>query len=251
MHLNIAPTPLRGERPEIPTAVDAVVLKMLSKNPDERYADMGELQAALKGSGGFQVRSSPDLVKTHAPTTKPFGSKVQDTTFTTGVGERVDGAPSRMGGGAKAAIALGAVALAAGGYFVFGAGKTEPAARPAIAEVAKPVAPAPVAPAPAKPVAPPVAAPKQVTLRVSSDPAGAKVSDDEGKTLGLTPLVLTRPRGGALELRLEKDGYGRGTRTVSLESDQTVQLTLERQKLKHAPHKQHRDHDSSEEPAKL
>jgi predicted Ser/Thr protein kinase len=252
MHLNIAPAPLRGERPEIPTAVDALVLKMLSKTPDERYGDMAQLQAALKGSGGFQVRSSPDLAKTHAPTTKPFGAKVQDTTFTTGTGERVDGGPSRMTGGAKAALALGAVALAAGGYFVFGSGKPEPAAHPVAAEVAKPAAVAPPVLAPPKPAAPaPVAAPKPVTLRVSSDPVGAKVSDDEGKTLGLTPLVLTRPRGGALQLRLEKEGYGSGTRTVSLDADQSVQLTLERQKPKHAAHKPHRDRESSEEPAKL
>jgi serine/threonine-protein kinase len=253
MHLNIAPTPLRTERPEIPTAVDALVLKMLSKNPDERYADMAELQAALKGSGGFQVRSSPDLAKTHAPTTKPFGAKVQDTTFTTGTGERVDAGASRMGGGAKAAIAIGAAALAAGGYFVFGGGKTEPPARPIAAEVGKPAVVAPPAPEPVKPAAvAPAPAPKPVTLRVSSEPVGAKVSDDAGKTLGLTPLVFTRPRGGSLQLRLEKDGYGSGTRTVSLESDQTVELTLERQKpAKHAPAHKHRERDSAEEPAKL
>ena len=40
-------------------------------------------------------------------------------------------------------------------------------------------------------------------------PGGAKVVDGvDGALLGTTPLVLTRPRGGTLTLRFEKDGYG-------------------------------------------
>jgi serine/threonine-protein kinase len=253
MHLNMAPQPMRDERPEIPTAVDALVLKMLAKNPDERYRDMGEVQTALKGSGGFQVRSSPRLANPVGATTAPFGAKVHDTTFTTGVGERVGGTTSRMGGGSKAALAIGAAALAGAAYFVFGSGKTEAPARPVAADVAKSApaaAPATTSPtaAPKPAVAAMPLAPKPITLRVVSEPAGAKVIDDDGSALGLTPLVLTRPRGGALKLRVEKDGYGPGTRTVSLESDQSVQLTLERQKPKHVAHKHH---DAVEEPAKL
>ena len=40
--------------------MDALVLKMLSKSPDERFADMLELQAALKSAGGplFGVRGA-------------------------------------------------------------------------------------------------------------------------------------------------------------------------------------------------
>jgi hypothetical protein len=85
-------------------------------------------------------------------------------------------------------------------------------------------------------------------VRVTSEPAGAKVVDDaQGDTLGVTPLVLTRPRGGALKLRVEKDGYGAGTRTVSLDADQSVGLTLEHKPKPRAPHKPR----ESNEPAKL
>ena len=45
------------------------VAEMLAKNPEDRYAEMTEVQAALKASGGnqFTVRgSSPDLGKTYA-----------------------------------------------------------------------------------------------------------------------------------------------------------------------------------------
>ena len=92
MHLNVPPASARSKRPEIPLAVDALVLKMLAKNPEDRYAEMSEVQAALKASGGsqFTVRvSSPDLGKTHAkgmPVTQT--SPMHDTTFSTGTGER-------------------------------------------------------------------------------------------------------------------------------------------------------------------
>ena len=52
MHLNVPPASARSKRPEIPLALDALVLKMLAKNPEERYAEMSEFQAALKASGG-------------------------------------------------------------------------------------------------------------------------------------------------------------------------------------------------------
>ena len=90
---------------------------MLSKNPEERYADMGEFQAALKTSGTHQIVSSPDLVRTHAkgmPATQT--SPMHDTTFSAGTGERVIGA---MGGGRGKMVAIGVIAVAAigGGMF--------------------------------------------------------------------------------------------------------------------------------------
>ena len=57
------------------------------------------------------------------------------------------------------------------------------------------------------------------------------------------------PRGGALKLRVEKDGYGAGTRTVLLDTDQSVGLTLEH-KPKPRAHKP-RESRESNEPAKL
>ena len=64
-------------------------------------------------------------------------------------------------------------------------------------------------------------------------PAGAKVVDDaDGALLGMTPLVLTRPRGGTLTLRFEKDGYSASTRTMSLDGDRAFELTLEQKPRK-------------------
>jgi len=268
MHLNVPPASARSKRPEIPLAVDALVMKMLAKNPDERYAEMREVQAALKACGGSQFSvagSSPDLVKTHAPKSVTQTSPMADTTFSTGAGEvetqMVRGRGKMLVGGL---IALGAVA----GAFVWwqrggsGEGSVGTAAKPmpvATATPLKPVTPPPpVNPAlpalPALPVPPvtptkPIAlAAKKVELRLASSPAGAKVVDSaDGETLGVTPLVLSRPRGGTLTLRFEKDGYTASTRTMPLDGDRAFDLTLEQKPKK----REHKPHETSSEPAKL
>jgi serine/threonine-protein kinase len=256
MHLNVAPGSARAKRPEIPLAVDALVLKMLSKNPEDRYAEMTEVQGALKASGGtqFTVRgSSPDLAKPHArpqpsvTQTSPMG----DTTFSTGVGERVDAA--RAGGRGKK-VALGVVAAAAvvGGFVWWqgsGAAPRKPVPVVVTPPPAKPVVTPPVVTPPVAPPQPVVAQPKKVELRLASIPAGAKVVDGgDGQLLGVTPLVLTRPRGGSLTVRFEKDGYAASTRTMALDGDRAFELTLE-QKPKKKERKPPKE--PSHEPAKL
>jgi serine/threonine-protein kinase len=253
MHLNVPPKSARALRAEIPLAVDALVLKMLAKNPDDRYADMAELQTALKASGGFAVRSSPDLTTRPPAAQQGITAKIgETTTFTTGVGEQVEVTQQRKRGGVKIAVAGVIVAAGVAGWYVFaGPGSGDKPSPPVATNTIVPK-PAIVAPPPVKPTTPPPVAEKKVTVRVTSDPVGAAVVDDaHGDALGATPLVLTRPRGGALRIRVEKDGYGPGTRTVLLDADQTVNLALERAKVaKPHPHKPHVIKDSNE-PAKL
>ncbi len=269
MHLNVEPAPLRPERPEIPPLLEAVVLKALAKNPEERFADMGELQTALKSSGGFQVPTVPDLAGRRTLTAK-VASRPHDTTFTTGTGERLNVVPpprADKGVGGKVAFVFGLFVVAGGGYFVLASRKGEAPASALGPDPGKSAASAPAAvaapprasepPGEVKPAATKLPAVREpVTLRISSQPPGAKVVDGAGQSLGITPLVLTRPRGGALDLRVRKEGYEGSARTVSLTADQTVELTLEREKPaerarpKHAVHKSH-EAPAPEEPAKL
>jgi eukaryotic-like serine/threonine-protein kinase len=280
MHLNVAPPAPSSQNAKVSPAIDAIVLKMLAKNPDDRYPDMGALQAALKGSGGsmFVVRgsvpSSPDIagksavqpaVSTGVGTSNPKLPKLRDTTFSTGVGERVDApsgskAPSASKKG-KAAVAVfvAAAALAGAGVFVFRDGeklgvREEAAVKPAApAPKVEKVDPLPVPKVDPPPkVNPPPALPATVTVHVESDPPGANVVDDaSGGALGVTPLVLHRPRGGALKLRLQKDGYAPNTHALALDDDQTIELTLEKKQVK--PAHVHRPHAPAggDEPAKL
>ena len=85
-------------------------------------------------------------------------------------------------------------------------------------------------------------------MRLASVPAGAKVVDNvDGQLLGMTPLVLTRPRGGTLTLRFEKDGYSASTRTMALDGDRAFELTLEQKPKK----RERKPREPSNEPAKL
>jgi hypothetical protein len=275
MHLNVPPPSPRASRPEISEQLDAIVLKMLAKNPEDRYPDMASLTGALRLAAGppFSVhRSSPSLASppdvANAPTRQGSAAegehvraaKAQVTTFRTGTGERLQPdddvtlpAPSRSRG--KLVVAGVAVAvLGAGAFFLLGGSTPAPAPVVAAAPAPKPVVAAPKpAPALAPASKPAVPAPKaRVTVRLSSDPVGAKVFDEQGGALlGTTPVSLTRPRGPALKVRLEKDGYTSAAREVPLDEDQALEFALEHKAApKPRPRPAHRP-PADEGPAKL
>ena len=207
MHLNVAPPAPSTQNANVPPALDAIVLKMLSKNPDERFADMGELMTALKASGGsmFVVRSaqpsSPDIggktgnksdnktgntgasgAPSKAGASSTSNPKLRDTTFSTGVGERVDG--TQPGGPKRGKAALvfivAAAAAVGGGVFIFRDGEKagvqrELASAPVVpATTAAPKIEPPAAPIPAPPAKPTV--PSSVVVRVESDPEEPRCS---------------------------------------------------------------------------
>lgn len=59
-HVDAEPDPPSSYRPELPSWVDALVLKCLSKNPEDRFADGTELAAALRaGETGAPVLPTP------------------------------------------------------------------------------------------------------------------------------------------------------------------------------------------------
>jgi serine/threonine-protein kinase len=263
MHLNVPPPSPRASRPEVSEQLDAIVLKMLAKAPEDRYADMGSLTSAIRLAAGppFSVhRSSPDLANAPTQAADAVGAvaaagrpaKAQVTTFRTGIGEVEETSPMPRSRGKLVAAVAVVAALGGGAFFLLGGSKPEPA--PVAA--AKPAPVAPVAPAPTPVAAKPAAAAK-VTVRLSSDPAGASVYDAEGgKLLGTTPVALTRPRGPAFKVRVEKEGFISAMRVVPLDEDQALEFALEHkpapaaQKPAHKPsHKAARDQD--EGPAKL
>jgi hypothetical protein len=46
-HLGEMPPSARSLRPEVPAALDAVVMKCLAKRPEDRFASAAELERAL------------------------------------------------------------------------------------------------------------------------------------------------------------------------------------------------------------
>lgn len=72
-HRNVPPPPLREKDPSLPEAVEAVVLKALSKNPKDRYASVLTFARALeRASKGSVGEPQDDSQLTHDPDAPPF-----------------------------------------------------------------------------------------------------------------------------------------------------------------------------------
>ena len=74
-HLSTMPEPPSKLRPEVPHDLDAVVMRALAKDPDERYASAEEMDADLarvaRGARGLAADRGGDDAGAAAPTTRP------------------------------------------------------------------------------------------------------------------------------------------------------------------------------------
>jgi serine/threonine-protein kinase len=191
-HLYEAPKPPRTLDPNIPEALDALVLKALAKKPDERFGSMGEIAQALVNvgarattgasagapvivppgapelaraatiiSGGAVPVADPEAAKTPITAADRPGAVAAASTQTTlagavGVAALEGGAPVRRKGGVLAGVAVaGALSIGIVAFALHGRGGS---ARPTVAAAKPPAVPAPVpvpvtAPPPPKPAA--------------------------------------------------------------------------------------------------
>jgi len=91
MHINMPPPPLRSIDPSISAALEALVLTCLAKSPNDRYASMLDLLAALKEVSGVAYvshrLSAPAPVNDTLPAsgTTPYGNRVRPVEFMTPV----------------------------------------------------------------------------------------------------------------------------------------------------------------------
>jgi serine/threonine-protein kinase len=160
------PPPPRSIRPEIPEAVEAVVLKAMAKSRDARYEDAEAFAEALDGLiddpalaplfGGLTrsalIRSAQRTARASAPPPPP-GSGIRRVGAASGDTAAVVAAPISRAGRSRAGlwIGLGAVAVAAvvAAFLAFGRGGSSapPPAAVAVADAgtAVPVEPAAVA----------------------------------------------------------------------------------------------------------
>jgi serine/threonine-protein kinase len=268
MQMQASKTPPRPRdlAPTLPEALEAVILKALEKEPEDRFQQVEDLANALvaalpPGEGELlrtpavppvrtptprtptPKRSTPDAVaqtlmatpdSTSTVVARPVGSSSKPpalaATLTSQEGLPVAPrpAPSRTGLYAVALVALIALVV------VLAWPKSRPVAAPVA--VSPPVAPpAPVVPEPVAPppvVAPPPPLPTTVRLRVASEPSGAEVVL-AGRVLGTTPLDLAVERADAAQsLELRRAGHKKLVREVSLASDLSLELTLQAERTR-------------------
>jgi eukaryotic-like serine/threonine-protein kinase len=208
-----APAPsARSIVPELPAAIDALLYRAMTKNPDHRFQTMAEFRDAMMDPEGYaQVaptagipagagtaeaqRSAMSMSRADRERASQLGMAAtratggSPSTFRETVGEILDEVPARSNRGKTIAIAAVLAVAAAAGIFVL---KTKPE-KPASASA---------------PLAAP-ATPSTVRVSFTSNPAGALVvRADTGKQLGETPLDAEIPYGdAAVEFVFKKEGY--------------------------------------------
>jgi hypothetical protein len=237
LHINAPPPLPRALNPGLPEAVEAIILKALAKSPDQRFATMEDMQAAIKSAGTFEIRgvsqhgaregTMPTLV---APST---GGTMQlpaaNTTLSHGTGERRPGPHGRR----WPAVVVGGLVLAGAAAVWKVTHLPASTAQPVVVVATHPDAAA------APPPAADLADIPRIRLKMASRPPGAKVVDTvDGEVLGTTPFQVEFAKSETeLQLRFEKAGFEPQERPFRLAADSevTVDLVRRRGKGKHRP----------------
>jgi serine/threonine-protein kinase len=254
-HLTAAPPTPTSIRPDLPPALEKVVLKTLEKDPDQRFQTMEELSGALADpqafaegrspamgpSGKFvftplfrDEHSRPDIPIPDAAKPKPgFVTKNREPSKAATVEKRasttLSGAASELTrqrtrrSRTPLVAAAGAVALLGGIAAV--AVRSNQSAPPVA------VTPAAVAPVASLPV-------ENITVKIVSEPAGATVAraDQGGAVAGMTPLTLKVAKGSpSFDVALTMAGYRPQTRIVETDISRELVLTLMKDEPKPEP----------------
>jgi serine/threonine-protein kinase len=232
-HMYKTPPPIRALVPavDVPASLDAIVLKCLSKKPEQRYATMDELVADLeRGERGVLPNAVPEMRARSGRFDVPAG-------YPAGAGMPlpVPASPSTRpsGGPVLVALAISGVLVVAIGVAVAVKLGGRPAhalpATPTAAVAAAPVPePEPAAPPAATPVAEPqpVAAPPVLREVIVSVVPTDAVINREGVDLGTQPIALHLAPGESATVTASRKGYK--AKTVNLDGNEPkVAITLE------------------------
>jgi len=239
-HASDPPKPPSKVRPdlEIPPQVETIILKAMAKQPEDRFSTMAEMEGAL-------IHALATVDPASAVTYAPDATPPSILTTATGVSQR------RLTSTKPVPVwALLVAALIGIGGALFAVYQGEEPSAPVIkiqrppTKLIQPPPPAKVPPVvpekPAKVVTPepdaraarpPVPEAKQVTLQVTTTPAGAEVLGKAGKVLGRTPLTLKMdPTKEPMTLLIKRRHYKPVRREVVLDQDRKVTVTLKKRR---------------------
>jgi eukaryotic-like serine/threonine-protein kinase len=211
-HVNDALPALRDKKPdiEISELLETIVLRCLAKNPAERYGGMGEVLESLKGTAGgnYTQTRTADLESlrasgsfTPAPSTYRPGLSGEIPAAQTSIAPaEPPPAPSRkwfpIAVAAVSIVALGAVFMSKRTSTPNNATASPEAPKPTVTQVAAPV-----------PTPEPAKAPEPLFVAIESEPAGARVRDENKAVLcDATPCKI-RVEAAGLNVIVEHDGY--------------------------------------------
>ncbi|HEY3592253.1 MAG TPA: serine/threonine-protein kinase, partial [Polyangiaceae bacterium] len=237
-HMYKAPVPIRVLVPpqDVSPGLEAVVLKSLSKKPEQRYQTMEELAADLeKLRRGMTPDAVPEMMSRSGGFNVPadfFNDRGMPVPVP--ATPKAGGARKRWGVYAGVAGVLAAIAIVVG-IFAKSSSSTASGVPPKPAPVAEPVVhvqpPAPMpAPAPIATPAPTAATPPAAPVRhvlFASEPLDSHVFQN-GQDLGAQPLTVDVPVGEKVIVEVRRDGYRPQKLTLD-GSDPKVKIRLARQ----------------------
>jgi serine/threonine-protein kinase len=237
-HVNERPKRPRERKPDVQIneGFEAIIMRCLEKNPDDRFTSMDDVLAVLKEATGgrpttetaasIELRKSLDaLVKSGSNPPVPTAPDPSQLVATA-----ADAQPKK-GGSKFAAIGLGLALVAAVGIFVATRGGKDDAQAQAATSQQKPATTNSVTNSTtAAKVEPAVtAAPKPTVdlkrIHLESDPAGAKVRDGGDVLLCDTTPCDVKVESGTLTVSLSLDGYNSEKLTLK-EGDSAKKVTL-------------------------
>jgi serine/threonine-protein kinase len=210
VHQHASASPPRPTRPSgepLPEALEQVVLRLLAKAPEARFASLAEVDAALASS----ITEPP----------------------TSATPSRASGRRRRSALGLVLLASLGLAATAT--WLASREASPEDARREPEALKAEAVYPPPVESLVAtRSEPPPPPAPAVVRLELVSDPPGAEAFID-GRSVGVAPVVITRPASGEeVTVRFSLRETRRATRPERRDVTRQVKLEGERQRVEAA-----------------
>jgi tRNA A-37 threonylcarbamoyl transferase component Bud32 len=215
LHISAPPPPPHTLTPGLPPALEAALLRALSKEPAARFASMSEFARAITGSTPSALEEAVTAEAMPAP--RISGS--QPTTTLAGSATAFEKKISELRPRRRVGLVIGGTAalVAAGAIVVL---------RPALTHRSMPAAPA--LPTPVTPAAAP---PRLIEVVIASDPTDAVVvRERDGAVLGRTPFKETwRQASGVEKLHLERDGYRFERLEVPLDRGLSVTVTLKKE----------------------
>ncbi len=244
-HMFEAPMPLNQRAPQanIPADVEAVVMKALAKDRDQRFQTMKEMSVALAACGGYSAEegwgNEPSQVITRDDASVRLRmSSHMATAGAPGTAQTIaPAAPAPQGrrnlwlGAAVAAVVLvggGAAAIA-----MLRPKQVDPVVKqlpmpvtPATPKVAEPVKPS-------EPAAPP--APTQFTMTFNSHPEGAEIFRG-AEQVGVTPskvVFAASAPGKPVPVVVKKKGYRDYAIDVAADKDRVFEFDLVAVKASH------------------
>jgi len=255
-HMTDAPPPPSSRAPEVPPALDGVILSMMAKSPSDRPPTVTKavklLEEAGRGAGLVSGLASsgphPQSVALSSEiSAAPRTTSSLDPALGATLGNTLPGAGAsrdltKRPGKGKAPLILFGLLVALVGVLGVIAARNPPPPKPVQGSAPLVVSPPPspassVAPSPQVAPPPPVTAqptpapPAVVKIKLAGAPAGAEVLGKDGAVLCRLPCELEQQKAATpLELVFQAKGYETKKQSIVPETDVVIDVSLERRR---------------------